>query len=319
VFALLIPVWLALDPPNPDYQQATTDLDSALEGVGGEDVAGTIAALEQGLEQLGQFPTDLRADTAVLAKMGRARIALVALLIERDVLAAATAMDEAIRSARDTELPVRSFGPDVLRLYEQRRSVLEAAGTGTIEVDCQVACEVLINEHLSPNPSDPLYLGAYRVWVRADSGSPEWTYYHVVLDAPDWPETLTYPPPPPLPQVESEIGNGAGTTTDTGHHQGSRTKRMLPRWAEIIGLAAGAGLAVTGGVLLSMNGDCEGGGTPSIPVTCPGVYDNSIQGYTLLGAGIGLFTLAGVMLTVDEVRVGRNNARQAMITWTFRF
>jgi hypothetical protein len=311
VIALLLPLWLTIAPPDPDYPQAAAQLDAALEAVGSEDIDGAIEALEQALEQAMGFPEGLSTDTGIQEKLAKARISLVALLLERgDAAAAAVAMDEAIRSARGNELPVRSFGPDVLRLYEQRRTVLEGLGTGLIEVDCEIPCDVVVDERLSPNPSDPLIVGTYRVWVGASDDSAEWAYFEVAVDTPGETESVVYriAKPEAVTRPEPILDSPP-----------PKAKRLLPRWTEVLGLTAGVGLAVVGGVLLSFNGKCRGGGSPSSMEECPDVYDNTAQGYALVGVGAGVFALAGVMLVVDEVRVGRTKAQQAMLTWTFRF
>lgn len=346
MFAHAVCLWLLIEPPEADYQQAISDLDSAIVAVDEQDVTTTVAGLEQALAQLEKFPRRLHTDRDTLAKLGNARLSIVALLLEHDAAAAAAVMDEAIRSAQGAELPVRRFGPDVLRLYEQRRTALAQLGTATIEVSCEVSCQVLVDERRSLNPSDPLHLGAYRVWVGATDGNLEWQYYEVILDKAGWSEMLVYPiaadEPAKLPDdIEPATNLGAATKLDTNTVQpasspvvhsdvepnsipahvaraGAR-KRLIPRWAEIVGAAAGAGLVITGGVLLSMNGKCSGGGEPSNPESCPKVYNNSIQAYSLLASGAGVFTLASVVLIVDEVRVDHRRGPRAMVTWVFRF
>lgn len=52
---------------------------------------------------------------------------------------------------------------------------------------------------------------------------------------------------------------------------------------------------------------------------CPEIYLNKPQGYTLTVLGAAAMLTGGVLLTVDEVRVGRQQGTQATLTWTFRF
>ena len=53
---------------------------------------------------------------------------------------------------------------------------------------------------------------------------------------------------------------------------------------------------------------------------CPNVYQASaIASFAMISSGAAVLVLSGVMLTVDEVRVGKDRGHQAMLTWTFRF
>ncbi len=97
---------------------------------------------------------------------------------------------------------------------------------------------------------------------------------------------------------------------------------IIPRWAKILGMSLGAGLAVAGGVLLSLDGKCKNGDTPTsenVTTTCRKVWENTGIGYSLIGIGGGLFVGATVWLAVDEVRLGRTARVNAMIAWTIRF
>jgi hypothetical protein len=144
------------------------------------------------------------------------------------------------------------------------------------------------------------------VWISANEGDPQWTYHEVELDADGGTKQLLFEGPAPMSvPVEQPV--------DTPK---TKPKRMLPRWAEIVGMTAGLGLAAGGAAFLAFNGKCRDGGDPA---TCPLVYDNTIQGASLLAAGGAVFLTFGALLTVDEVRVGRAKGHQATLTWTLRF
>lgn len=302
---ILLPLWLAFAPVGRDYEGAVSALEEAMDQVGKAETSESIDALTAVVVALQSYPEQLAADLELLDRLGEARLSIAWLhLSRRDKEAAAVAMDEALRSARGRQLPAGRFGQKVLRLYEDRQRVLGDLGSAVIEVDCRVPCQVIINELRSANPSDPLYLGDYRVWIGARDGSVPWVYHDVNLAEQGETRTLIFQPPPEL---------------DTSKTQASKPdamKRLLPRWAELLGTGLGVGLAITGAVLLSFNGKCTDGGDPTI---CPRIYHNHPQGFSLLGIGMGVGIASGVLLTVDEVRIGRTHGKQAVLGWSVRF
>lgn len=220
-------------------------------------------------------------------------------------------MDELIRTARDQVPPVRSYGPDVTNLHLQRQQALQAAGMATLRIECEVECEVVVNERRT-STEERLLLGPYRIWVKAKDATAPWERHTIELTEPDAVVTLTYenptpieapPPPPPPPEPPKN--------------------RMLPRGAEIAGMALGAGLAIAGAVLLAFDGRCSA--TKQYPnsnataETCGDIYEMTAGGAALLGVGGGLLVVSGVLLSVDEVRVGRAKGHQAIVGLTVRF
>jgi len=307
---------LAWSPPEVDYPQTITQLDAALATVGAEDTSMTesVQALEQALALAAQFPHEVPSDGATLDKLGRARLALAWLyLVDANDEAANAAMDEALRSARGTSLPSGSFGPKVRALHDERQRALKQQGTAVIEVDCgAVACQVVIDERRSANPSDPLYLGSYRVWIGARDGS-AWEFYTVELGEAGGVSKLAYaagavattegPEPPPEPLFDGPV---------------AKPKRLMPVWAEAIGITVGVGLIVAGAILLAFDGECNDSEVESLAqATC---YQNKPQAYSLLGIGAGTLLSFGVVLSVDEARrVRGTKTNRAMLTWTLRF
>lgn len=299
---------LCFAPP----QNAVSELEAAADAIADQSPAESIARLEAALTEAQRQPRELLTDPSATETLARARLALVWAQLANDDLAAATAtMDTAIRSAGATPLPLSGLGPAVSDLHDQRRALLEAAGHATIAVDCD-GCEVLIDEGRADNPSAPLLLGSHRVWLLDPSGELEPRFADVVLDADgaivslDYRPTVTLPPKPkPPPPVAPD-------------------KPVVPRWAKIVGMSVGAGLLVTGGVLLSREGKCQGGGAPSPDNTdtCPEIWSMAAPSYALLGIGSGLLLGGGVWLTIDELRASKRKASaqaSVMIGWTMRF
>ncbi len=282
----------------PDLEgNATVKLDAAFEQIGDAEPATSIAQLDAALAEAANQP-QLADDDAALAKLANARLALAWLhLANADEAAAAAAMDEALRSARGLGLDAGKFGPAVLELHDTRKAALDANGRATIEVDCKVDCVVVINEQHAGNPTKDLMLGTYRVWISAQDGDPSWAFHKVTLDEAGETRTILFEGPASVDAVEPR-------------------KRTLPRWAKIVGMTVGLGVAAGGAVLMAYNGKCQGGGDPA---TCPKIYDNTVQGVSMLAAGGTVFLTFGALLTVDEVRVGKAKGQQATLTWTMRF
>jgi hypothetical protein len=298
--------WLALGPPpEPTFEQSLVDLHAAAQSIVDVAPAEAIAAIERSLAVVEGHPEELLGDESAADELARARVALVwAHLAQGDIEAASTMMDEAIRSAGGRALPLYGLGPDIRTLHDQRLRALEQAGTAMIEVDCD-ECEVLVGDSRSPNPTNPLFLGRHRIWIFDPADELEPMFTEVTLDTPGQTITLVFRPAP-MPQTIAP----------------EPVFRPRARWAKILGMTLGAGAAVTGGVLLSLDGKCSNGDTPTadnVTTTCQDVWATRETGYALLGVGAGLFMGATVWLTVDEVRAGRARRTHAMIAWTLRF
>ena len=318
--SIFLPLWLSLAPPADRPNATLTQLEQVT--VAAEPSSASQTELEAALREAEAQALELGGDPKALEILAQARLALVwVYLAQGQSEAAEAAMDEAIRSAMGMAIPAGNFGPQVLELHDQRKSALEQVGTASIEIDCD-SCEVIINERRSPNPSEPLQLGLYRVWVTSRDGALQPARFDVELTEPGAVETREFravqaPAPtselPPLPAHDGP--------NDKPRRRMSEG-RMLPRWAELLGAAAGIGLLVSGGVLSSLHGRCRGDakdGDPNDLDTCPVLFNNHPQDYALFGLGGSLLALSGVVLTIDEVRLGRARGRQAMVTWTIRF
>jgi hypothetical protein len=307
-------IFAVAPPENEEYQQSIGDLESLIENFSTADRPETIKSLERLLPILGRHPDEVRDDHTVSENLLQGWVILAGLyLAEGDTAAASEIMDEAIRTARGQALPVREYGPKVNQLYKDRKAALQEAGMGAITVDCEVACKVVINERLLPERSEKLFLGSYRVWVKAVEGDAPWEFHAVDLSSAGTVSTINYddptpPPPPPPPPQDSPP---------------PKVKRLLPRGAEIAGIATGVGLVIAGAVLLSFDGKCsvtKQPPTPDItPEACGNIYETTPAGGALLGVGAGLLVVSGVMISIDEVRVGRERGRQVMVGVSLRF
>lgn len=284
-----------------DYAEAVAELQWVIDTFAAEDRLTMISTLEQLLTRLAEHPDEVRSDHGVSSTLLRGRVILAGLyLATNDESAAARAMDEAIRSARDQALPVRDYGPSIVELYERRKAELDAAGMATIDVRCARACKVVINERLVFGTRERLPLGDYRVWVKALEGDVAWEFHTVELDRRDTVVTVDYEPPPLEPVIVEPP-----------------RKRMLPRGVEVGGVVIGVGLAVAGAVLFGLDGKCKGD-LSSSDASCDN-YDTQAAGIALLGSGGGLFAFVTPLLIVDEVRVGKQRGRSVMIGLSWKF
>lgn len=301
-------------PEDADYEQAVAQLESAVENFASEDRQASIRALEDLLRLIGRFPDEASGDHRVPETVLQAWIILAGLyLAQGDEAAATEVMDEAIRTARGQALPVRAYGPKVNKLYQDRKDALQAAGMATIAIDCKVDCKIVINERLLAEPSETLFLGTYRVWIKATKGDAVWEYHEVELSAAEQLVTIVYEGPAPVEEEPPPLSLPPP----------SKPKRMLPRAAEIAGIAVGVGLVVAGAVVLSFDGKCDKTKQPptadSTPEECGSIYQTTAPGFSLVGVGGGLLVISGVLLSVDEVRVGRERGRQVMVGMSFKF
>jgi hypothetical protein len=300
---------------------ATEDLTAKIAAVLETPEAAMIGELEYVIRELEARPQDVIADKALADELLRARVVLA--WAQQDPERAAAAMDEAIRSAAGRELPLKGLGTELKTLAKQRAAALEGMGTATIELHCSVPCQVIVNERRSVNPTDPLPLGTYRVWVIANEGNVEPVRADVVLDAAGETERIEFgrveevPPPAVIePPMEERRKRSAPRAPAEQEANVAGRKPLMPLWVEIVGVVAGAGLAATGAGLLAIDGRCKGGGDPA---TCPTLIETTAQGVALVALGAGAMVSFGAVLGVDQVRAGRAMGAGAMVSWTFRF
>lgn len=223
--------------------------------------------------------------------------ALLALARTRLVLgtpqAAAAALDEALVTLRSGGLPVEQFGPALVQLHDERAAALAPLPTASLAVRCSVPCLVIVDEQPFPAALPP---GVHRVWVeglarglpvqreelRLTPGQAVELVYEVQA-----PASEPAPPPPPVSEPAP--------------------RRILPRWASVLGLATGVGSAAAGGVLVAVDHRCPDLSNPR-EVACPRILNTDAGGFVLLGVGGAVAITAAVILAIDEVRARR--ARQ---------
>jgi hypothetical protein len=308
--SLTLTLLLLLNTPE-GTSAVTTDLTAKIDAVLEAPEAAMIGELEQAIREIEARPQQVIADNELADELLRARVVLA--WAQQDPERAAAAVDEAIRSAAGRGLPVKGLGMEIKELAKQRAAVLWGEGIANIEVHCAVPCQVIVNERRTVNPTDPLPLGTYRVWVVANNGEIEPMQANVVLDAAGETERIEFgglegPAPAEKEWSKRRRAGNAGEPNAVG------SKPLLPLWAEIVGVVAGAGLLATGVGLLAIDERCVNGGDPPCQE-----LENTVQGGALVGVGAAALGSFGTILGMDQARVGRGRGAAAMVSWTFRF
>ena len=279
-----------------DFEAALAAVEEANIAVNNDPEA-NLAGLAAAIEQLSSFGPQIAADPEAREALDLSLLNLArARLLSGDEAGAAEIMDQVLRSAYDRKLPIARFGPTLVDFHDQRRALLDERGTAAIQVQCHIACRVVIDARPTTTDSGPLYLGVHRVWIESLDGSVPAVEHAIELSEAGATEVLHFaviepkceppPAPPPAPPPPEP-------------------KRMLPRWAEISVAAIGVGAIIAGGVALGLDGKCPGGLDPIADADrCPQLYEGTVPGLVAIGIGSALLVAGGVTLSIDEVRVG---------------
>lgn len=238
-------------------------------------------------------------------------------LARNDRAAAGVVVDEALRVSRGADLPSSAYGP-TLHAFVQERLAARPADRAILEVRCEAPCRVYLDETAAREVTSGLVPGVYRLWV--ESEGQRTLRREVKVAAGDSMVPIHYnptPAPAPVPaegptltdRPEQEPGSppAPSAPADVGR------VRVAPRWAEIVGVSLGVGLAVTGAVLTALGPTC----VEQNPCEQLRRYDTA--GIPILAVGSALAVAGSVTLAVDEVRVGRIRGRTASIGWQMRF
>lgn len=264
-----------------------------------------VVQLRDALQLLQEFGPTLAKDPQGQDVRTTAQLTLArALLAIEDAEGAREAMDEAIRTSRGDPLPAKSLGPGITALYRERSGVLAKQPSGTIAVECLTPCRVYINERPTAQRTDDLIPGSYRVWVEATDGSE------------------------PASKLTLDVGEGDVAAVKFGKKPETpiddtpdkpKPKRIMPRWAEIVLMTAGAAAIGTGAALWAIDGNCPDGADPNDTAACPRVYITKTAGIVTVAAGGALLLTGTLTLTVDEVRMGSARGNTVALNWTIRF
>jgi hypothetical protein len=290
---LLAPPIAEADPLASDYPATVAEVRELSDRMNlGEPVN---ADLMDALASLPRHAPQLAADPEMLELRTQAQLQLArSALSDGDHETAVWIVDEAIRSAMGAEIPIENFGPSIAKLYVERRKALTDGGKASIEITCPQPCRVFLNEREIGLSIDELPLGVYRLWVEGTEGPDVGRVLSDVMLLEIDGEVVTRifaPTPPPALRDEPKPPEDRPKT------------RLMPRGIEAAMVAVGIGMMGAGALMMGIQ---------------PG-KDELIAGGVLFGLGGGILIAGSVTLGVDEVRVGKQRGRQAMVAWTLRF
>jgi hypothetical protein len=290
---------------NAEYQAALDRVNTAMK-MANEDPASGSTQLRDALNLLQGFGPQLamHPEGQELRTMGQLTLAR-ALLATNDADGAREAMDEAIRTSRGDPLPTKSFGPGLTALHREREGVLEKQGKGGIEVVCNTPCRVFINERPTQQRTEGLVPGSYRVWVQASDGSEPFVQRLVTIEGDGHVSKL-------------EFGRVVEPPDEDGPKPKPRKDRILPRWADVLLLSAGAVAIGAGATLWAIDHKCPDL-SDARTSQCPEVFLTKTAGIITVAGGGALLLTGTVLLSVDEVRVANQRGTQASLMWTLRF
>ena len=292
------------DASEAEYQQALERVRTA-QGMANENPERGAVQLRDALQLLSAFGPTLAKDpngqdlrTMALMMLSRA------LLATEDADGAREVMDNAIRTSRGDPLPTKQFGPGLAALYKERAGVLSKLGEGSIIVNCRVPCSVYLNERPTRPQTDRLVPGRYRVWVTANSSDDADLQRSVEVEA----------------NVETKIDFGAAPIPiEPPPPIKTKRDRLMPRWAEIVLMSAGAAAIGTGAALWTIDGRCPAGADPNDVEACPQVYITKTAGIVTLGLGAAALLGGTLTLTVDEVKAAQRRGTEVALHWRLRF
>jgi hypothetical protein len=311
---LAISLLLASGPvtQGDEYSQAVAAVERGVLEIN-TDPTGAIETLRAALAELHDHAPRLAGDPAALELRTMAELALArALLANGEQEAAIAAVDAALEELAGASVKLDQLGPRFAALVEERQQVLSARGHAQLRVACAVPCRVYVDER-SSGAAEPdgvwLPLGPHRVWIEGEETEPLRTT--LTLGDPDAQLSLAYP----------EAMAPAPTLIDPKQHDAlpRPVRRVAPRWAEVSTLVIGSAAVVAGAVLFALDSKCPRGASANDLDACPQLYDTATPGIALLAAGGATALLGGVLLVVDEVRLGNQRGHELALTWTARF
>jgi hypothetical protein len=311
-------------PASDEYRDAVAAVEAGMLEINTDPEHGS-ATLRAALERLHSYAPQLAEDPQALELRTMAELALArAELSKGDRYAASATIDATLEALGGRPLDLERLGPSLAALVRERAAAIEARGSARLRVECSVACRVLVDERNAGDVAEPgsarelaLTLGKHRVWVETLAPSPaaEPLRTTVALDSAEQLVTLSFPPADtteaPAPTLVHERTPAFVPALARG--------RIAPRWAEITPLVVGSAAMIAGAVLWAIDSKCPRGADPTDIAACPELYDTRTAGIALVSAGFAAGLTGGVLLTVDETRVGDRRSRELGLAWTTRF
>lgn len=238
------------------------------------------------------------------------------LMFSNQDTAAAVAMDEALTIAGADPLPVALFGPVLEKLHRQRVAHRAEQAPASLTITCNVPCRVYNHEVEIGSGTHAVPAGVMRLWIEAQAANEPVVRETFELD-PEQSKTIEYTvEPPALVPDESEVPDEVVSPgdpiepVDPPASEPAPPQRLLPRWASVVGLVAGVGIAGGGGALVAVDHRCPDLADPR-RTPCPRILDTDGAGWTAVAVGGALAIASAVILVIDERRQRRARRRRA--------
>ncbi len=259
--------------------------------------AALAAALDDFADIAPLVATDAEAQAArTYAQLAYARTELV----RDDPSSAEQRMDQALSEARGAALPADGFGPDLEALHQRRHAALARRQPGRIAIECAQPCVAWVDERPFDPEGGPLPPGVHRVWVEARAAGQPVVRQQLRLAAG---HTVVV-------RYQVVAPKTRGPTGPSDPPEPATRRRILPRWASVLGLSVGVTAAGTGGVLVGVDHRCPGLADPRT-TPCLRILDTDAGGWTLVGLGTATAVASAIILALDETRARRHPARHA--------
>ena len=219
--------------------------------------------------------------------------------------AAADAIDDALRAAGGQPVPAGQFGPQLGNLHKRRAKALGDQTKAQLTLDCKSPCRAWVDERPFDPESPELLPGPHRVWVESTAAG-QLVHREDIDLVPGDSVTISY-------EVEAPAEQPGGTTTEPAPSSSSDepSKRLLPRWASVLALSLGTGIAGAGGALVAVDHRCPSTLADPRTTPCLNILNTDAGGFTLIGLGGVTALTAAVILIVDEVRERKQGKQSA--------
>lgn len=263
------------------------------------------AGLRELLEDLRAHPVETATTDKSVELRLQALVALAQIQLETKPTDAKATIDEAIRIARGSSLPIVDHEA-LSELIKARLQDPSNAPLGELLVACESPCHVILDERSAGVGAEVVTrgipLGPHRLYLRdaEDADHSLATTFELSRDEPRYQTRLAAPP--------SLIDTNP--SSDSSH---PAPRRRLPRWAGLVGMGAGVAAAIAGGVLLGFDGRCPDG-SDAATSDCPDVLSTQTSGAVLLAVGGGLMVGFAIPFAIGEQR---QKAHRRALSWTY--
>lgn len=268
--------------------------------------------LQQAIEALYPFAPEIAHSPQARRDQRRAELTLArALMINQRLALAELSLRNLYSIDPPSEREVSAFGPSLAEHAKQARIRVEELPKGIVEIECARACAAYLNERRISLVSN-VPNGEYRLYVKDLAGQAPVLQKRIELRGDKALVRVRFdnaplPQEEPSPTTPRSEPNDPTPSPKRPTAQPEPSQRVAPLWLEVSGLALGAGMMVTGGLLVPVQ-------TKRCAVTdadgnCLKDRNYKTPGIALLIAGGALLVTSSVLLIVDRKRGRRRREK----------